>query len=383
MLGEAETPPIPAPVPSSASVAEEAPPVVLPRPLGSVRGSDSEVHHFSHLDLLRHARQPRLPSTSVSGAWTPPSLRNLHPAMSHSHGMVGVGTVEERPVVLADDSSQPSTAAPAMSPRKPATRIAVRMAADTPGDPSSTPTAEDDQPTRTATKKVSILKQVVPDAVGGGGSGGGGTVGLRRQSMFPGRLLSQGSLGEVRTSTVGAFKWGLMKHLLNEGILVYSLRERDHVRVQAELRNSSGGQVRKSGDGWSDRTEEANAAAAGASLPWFLIFEDSKYRRMWNMFLSVLIVYSVIVVPYRLGFQAEATGAWFALVRGGLPRNRTHPPSRPPPPRRPWHCLLAPPPRTVVMVYARGWWLLAAGWGKAMSPTVAPRVELQGRILLP
>jgi hypothetical protein len=25
-------------------------------------------------------------------------------------------------------------------------------------------------------------------------------------------------------STVGAFKWGLMKHLLNEGILVYVLR---------------------------------------------------------------------------------------------------------------------------------------------------------------
>ena len=108
--------------------------------------------------------------------------------------------------------------------------------------------------------------------------------------------------------SVGAFKWGLVRRLNEKGVLVYSLQEREHVRLQAELRNAS--KSERCVDAVVDSDDDSDDDVA-----WYLIDDDGTARRYWDIYVSLLIIYSVLVVPYRIGFQAEATGAWFVMVR--------------------------------------------------------------------
>ncbi len=118
--------------------------------------------------------------------------------------------------------------------------------------------------------------------------------------------------------TVGAIKWGLLRHLNHEGVLVYSLKEREHVRLLAEIRNASFGGGRGVGPGvpgpTGPRLSGLRRGQSARRAAWWQFDTEARGRRVWNSFLAILSLYSVIMVPYRLGFRAEAQGAWFLLV---------------------------------------------------------------------
>ena len=129
---------------------------------------------------------------------------------------------------------------------------------------------------------------------------------------------------------MGAIKWGLLRHLNHEGVLVYSLREREHVRLLAEIRNSSfpgrpgpgvagvsAGPGPREGPPGPQLGGVVRRGKAAQVPPWWLFDVDSPRRRVWNSFLALLTLYSVVVVPYRLGFRAEAQGVWYLMVRRG------------------------------------------------------------------
>jgi hypothetical protein len=111
--------------------------------------------------------------------------------------------------------------------------------------------------------------------------------------------------------SVGAFKWGLVRHLNDKGVLMYSLHEREHVKLQAELRNATKSQR------FLDRIAEGGGADDDDDdqVAWYLLDDESTFRRYWHILMSIFIVYSVLVIPYRMGFQADAEGGWLVLVR--------------------------------------------------------------------
>ncbi len=122
---------------------------------------------------------------------------------------------------------------------------------------------------------------------GGGGDGGGGGGG---------------------PSTFGmSSKWGLLHRLSREGALVFSLQERENVKLQAALRN-----------------KRASIVTLPSLLAWYLVDAEGRKKRMWDALMSVIIVYSVVVIPFRLAFEVEASGVWLYLVR--VPRTHCHAP---------------------------------------------------------
>ena len=152
------------------------------------------------------------------------------------------------------------------------------------------------------------MQPTSPLTARGGGRDGRHTP-LQRGATMP-RRFSVPTPHTGHGLSVGALKWGLVKHLYNEGVLVYSLREREHVKLQAELRNSSATR-----GAWNDRLGGCTPREEGHALPWYLIDDDGAYKRAWDLLLTVMIVYSVIVTPFRLGFAVEAADGWALLVR--------------------------------------------------------------------
>ena len=69
---------------------------------------------------------------------------------------------------------------------------------------------------------------------------------------------------------------------------------------------------------WTDRAKELYPERLPkVKLPWYLLDDDSDGKRYWDLLLSALIVYSVIVIPYRIGFRVDAADGWYIWVRVG------------------------------------------------------------------
>lgn len=47
--------------------------------------------------------------------------------------------------------------------------------------------------------------------------------------------------------------------------------------------------------------------------PPLAIHPDSSWRLAWDLFVALVIVYSVVMVPWRIAFESEAQGAWLAV----------------------------------------------------------------------
>jgi hypothetical protein len=118
---------------------------------------------------------------------------------------------------------------------------------------------------------------------------------------------STASSTQVATEiSVGTVKWDMLRRLQDEKALLYSLQDRELAKIQAALRNNSK---------TTASTAQTNAGAhRSPKLPWFAIDSRGVLKQRWDMFLAIVIVYSVFMLPLRLGFDFEATGAFFYLV---------------------------------------------------------------------
>lgn len=47
--------------------------------------------------------------------------------------------------------------------------------------------------------------------------------------------------------------------------------------------------------------------------PALAIHPDSTWRLAWDLFVAMIIIYSVVMVPWRIAFESEAQGAWLAV----------------------------------------------------------------------
>jgi hypothetical protein len=108
--------------------------------------------------------------------------------------------------------------------------------------------------------------------------------------------------------TVGSVKWDMLRRLQDEKALLYSLQDRQLAKIQAALRNNSKANVNAA---QADRNAGFRQTP---TLPWFAIDSRGLFKQRWDVLLSVVIVYSVFMLPLRLGFEFEATGVSFYLV---------------------------------------------------------------------
>jgi len=46
------------------------------------------------------------------------------------------------------------------------------------------------------------------------------------------------------------------------------------------------------------------------TVPWWGIDPENMWKQIWDIVMMAIIIYSVIAVPYRLGFDQEAEGVW-------------------------------------------------------------------------
>lgn len=100
-------------------------------------------------------------------------------------------------------------------------------------------------------------------------------------------------------------KWGMIRRLHGERALVYSLQDRKLARIQAALRNKRR----------LSSYEETGAAATPPNLPWYAINSRSTFKKRFDFVVSIAILYSIFMLPLRLGFDFEAEGYWFLMVR--------------------------------------------------------------------
>lgn len=63
----------------------------------------------------------------------------------------------------------------------------------------------------------------------------------------------------------------------------------------------------------SEARDWAKITASGAARG--ILHPDSNFRKYWDVFSMVLIIYSCVTIPYRLGFKQEAEGMYVALDR--------------------------------------------------------------------
>jgi hypothetical protein len=47
--------------------------------------------------------------------------------------------------------------------------------------------------------------------------------------------------------------------------------------------------------------------------PWYVIDPHNVYKVRWDVFIALIIIYSVLVIPWRIGFSQEATGSAFLV----------------------------------------------------------------------
>ena len=61
----------------------------------------------------------------------------------------------------------------------------------------------------------------------------------------------------------------------------------------------------------SSRARPSNADPQAPLLPWYLLHPDSQFLRIWSVIISLLLLYTATVMPYRLAFTDGADqGAW-------------------------------------------------------------------------
>lgn len=108
--------------------------------------------------------------------------------------------------------------------------------------------------------------------------------------------------------SVASVKWGLIRRLNEEKALLYSLQERNLAAVQAALRNNNSKIAKRD-------SEAAEAEAAPAGKAWYVIDSRGPFKRNWDLFMSIVLCYSVFMLPLRLGFNAAAHGPLYTLVR--------------------------------------------------------------------
>ena len=109
--------------------------------------------------------------------------------------------------------------------------------------------------------------------------------------------------GELDDQSIASMKWGMIRRLHGERALVYSLQDRKLARIQAALRNKR----RLS-------SNEETGAAAPPRLPWYTINSRSTFKKRFDFIVSIAILYSIFMLPLRLGFDFEAEGYWFIMV---------------------------------------------------------------------
>lgn len=108
-------------------------------------------------------------------------------------------------------------------------------------------------------------------------------------------------------ATIASVKWDMLRHLQDEKVLLYSLQDRQLAKIQAALRNHS---HRSSMPGVSG----GNIGSAFQALPWFAFNSRGPFKKRWDALIALVIVFSMFMLPLRLGFDFEASGAWFVLV---------------------------------------------------------------------
>jgi hypothetical protein len=258
--------------------------------------------------LCRHHARTDSPTATMS--WTPRSSRSTEDMSlaAHSSGSVGVPDVSGADgEVVSILPRTPPFAAPSFQ-LSPQSRISHTHPSRSPVGAGGLAASGSPPPAVT-----SVGTAAPPPAPGAATLPAPGAAPLPAANVRTKRF-SDSSVAR-RGFTVGAMKWGLLRHLHNEGLLVYSLREREHVRMQAELRNTSfSGWAGVLGRSWRAASGSAAGGRPRGLLPWWLLDSDAKHRWLWDSLLSLFTVYTLVVLPFRLGFAVDATGAWFALV---------------------------------------------------------------------
>lgn len=134
--------------------------------------------------------------------------------------------------------------------------------------------------------------------------------------------MAQGPTPYVRRrQSAAATRWALLRRLQGENTLVYTAQERDMTKLQAALRNRTKGGA-KGGvgaaakvDGADEDELQANLGRFGRCCFRYAVEDNSMWKQKWDLLISTIIIYSVCVLPWRLGFGLESDGTWYFLVR--------------------------------------------------------------------
>jgi hypothetical protein len=62
-----------------------------------------------------------------------------------------------------------------------------------------------------------------------------------------------------------------------------------------------------------NRRDSFRDSSPDSSPDSFLVHPNDRRKVRWDLWLAFLIIYSIITVPFRIGFNAEATGIWLAI----------------------------------------------------------------------
>jgi hyperpolarization activated cyclic nucleotide-gated potassium channel 2 len=62
-------------------------------------------------------------------------------------------------------------------------------------------------------------------------------------------------------------------------------------------------------DDFDDRYIHLIAAHSEINKAWGVIYPDSTFKGVWDLFVLLFIIYQAILIPFRLCFDVDATGA--------------------------------------------------------------------------
>lgn len=152
-----------------------------------------------------------------------------------------------------------------------------------------------------------------------------------KESTSPGRQGFATADPAPRTGAQTDRHWNTLRHLMNKRTLAAKARLRDlegakqrmhqleeQGRDVGAIGHQDGSGVQSQLSSPSEALERPRGPFPGA--PWWHHFlfrlerinrESSTSRRWWNFLMTLLIMYSVVIIPFRLGFEQSATDALF------------------------------------------------------------------------
>ena len=110
------------------------------------------------------------------------------------------------------------------------------------------------------------------------------------------------SFSQAKHPSQGHQQWDKLKRLHDNNMLLYSTQGRQYMEYKSKVMKKI-----------SSTSSEGGSFAVKDCLGNCFIRSNSRFRKSWDLWLSLLILYSCIIIPYRVGFDVDTSALGWTL----------------------------------------------------------------------